>query len=145
VLIGQYPGILGFKRRIAIPKKFRQILGEKFIIARWYENCLVIVSLTSWQELLKKITGKSRVITAPIRNTDRFILGSAFEVVADDQGRIIIPENLAKYAALKNKIIFVGLKDRVEVWNQEAWEKQEKHIAQHAAQMIEEIAKEDRG
>ena len=140
MLIGHYPGILSLKRRVAIPKKFRQELGEQIIVARWYEECLIIISNLNWQALLNKLTGKAQVVTAPVRDTDRFILGSAFELEPDDQGWVIIPASLAGYAHLESDLVFIGLGDRVEIWNRAEWLKRENYIARHAGELVEKLA-----
>jgi MraZ protein len=141
MLLGTYSGILSSKRRTAIPKKFLQELGTKIILAKWYEGCIVIVSQTDWQELLKRLTGEEVLITEPVRDTDRFILGSAYEAVPDNQGRVVIPFSLAEYAQLSSRIVFLGLGQRVEVWDKEKWLEREKYVAEHAGQMIERLAR----
>ena len=140
MVIGQYLVKLTEKNRTALPKKFRNELGNAVIIARWYEGCLVIVSSKGWKALLDKLTGKSELITEPIRDTDRFILGSAFEVELDSQGRFVIPKILKDYANLNEEVTFVGLGDRVEVWNKNAWKEREVYVQENAAQMVEEVS-----
>lgn len=144
MLIGSYTASLTKNRRVAVPVQFRRELGKKLILARWYENCLVLISTESWSKLLKRVTGKSGFATEPVRNTDRFILGSAFELEADAQGRILIPGRLSQYAGLKKEAIFVGLGDRIEVWEKSIWDKQEEFIASNASQMMERIANENK-
>lgn len=140
MLVGNYSGILSPKRRTAIPKKFLTELGEKVIIAKWYEGCLVIVAISTWKALLERVTGVSKVITAGVRDTDRFILGSAYELSADSQGRVVIPAGLVSYARLGSRIIFLGLGDRVEVWDEAAWGEREKFISSHAGEFVEDLA-----
>ena len=91
MLIGSYLGLLGEKRRTAVPKRFLDELGEKLVVAKWYDGCLVLVSEGFWEALLNRLTGGSRVASLGVRDIERFILGSAFEVIPDSQGRIIIP------------------------------------------------------
>ena len=143
MLIGSYSGRLSPKRRTAVPKKFLEELGNTFIIAKWYEGCLVIVGKSLWEALLERVTPRGTVVTGPVRDTDRFILGSAFEVSSDGQGRIVIPAGLASYANLSEKIVFLGLRDRVEVWDEEVWIKRETEIASHAAELIEKLAEKN--
>ena len=143
MLIGNFESKLTENRRIAVPKIFRHKIGNKFIVARWYENCLVLIGKDKWEELVTKLTGKSDILTAPVRDTDRFILGSAFEVEADTQGRIVLPENLVLYAGLSHKVVFLGLGNRVEIWDKNAWQKRESFVAQNAAQILEKIAKSE--
>ena len=142
MLIGSYTSTLSLKRRTAIPKKFLEILGKDLILAKWYEQCLVIVDKKVWIALLNKLSGKAEIATKPVRDTDRFILGSAYEIEPDSQGRIILPTNLVEYAGLKENLIFLGLKDRVEVWNKDVWEEKEKEISANASLYIEKIANE---
>jgi MraZ protein len=142
MIIGQYQAKLTEKERISLPAKFRREIGNKLIIAKWYEGCLVLVSQEKWDELLNKLTGKSEIISKPIRNTDRFILGSGFEVKVDLHGRFVIPKILKEYAHLTKEVVFVGLGDRVEVWDKGNWRKVEKEVQAKASEMIEKIANE---
>ncbi len=144
MLIGTYYGVLSPKRRLAVPSSFRKILGEKLIIAKWYEECLVLVGEVGWNALLKRLTPKEGIVTKPVRDTDRFILGSAFELEPDEQGRVVIPEILAKYAKLGSEIVFLGLGDRVEIWSKGEWEAHEKKVTEHASNLLEAIAKDSR-
>lgn len=143
MLIGSYSGVLSPKRRTAIPKKFLTELGNSFIIAKWYEGCLVIVEKSVWEALLERVSPKGTVVTGPVRDTDRFILGSAYEIVADEQGRIVIPASLAFYARLSQRITFLGLRDRIEIWNEEVWLKKEREIASQAGEILEKLAEKN--
>ena len=141
MLIGSYLGNLGEKRRAAIPKKFLAELGEKPILAKWYEDCLILVTNEFWETLLGRLTGETKVLKLGVRDIERFILGSAFETEPDLQGRIIIPEILASYANLDKDLVFVGLTDRVEIWNKETWDKKSMELAKTTKEYIEELGK----
>lgn len=80
------------------------------------------------------------MIIEPIRKTEHFIYASSFETEADEQGRIVIPDRLLTYAKLGEAVYFVGVGDRVEIWNKETWEVREKEVAAEAASYIEELA-----
>ena len=140
MLIGQYSVKLTAKNRAAVPKAFREALGKKIIIAKWYENCLVIVSQKNWQELMTRLTGRSEIITKPVRDTDRFILGSAFEAELDSQGRFVIPGSLKEFAGLEKEAVFIGLSERVEVWDKKAWQDAEQSIQEKSANLVEKLA-----
>lgn len=144
MLLGTYSGALSPKRRCAVPAPFRKFLGESVIIAKWYEECLVIVAQSQWSALLKKLTAKEQTVTAPVRDTDRFILGSAYQLTADDQGRVVIPEILASYAGLGTEVVFLGLGERVELWDKNKWSKHEELISKNASELLESIAKDSR-
>ncbi len=141
MLIGSYVGSLGEKRRVAVPKKFLTELGERPILAKWYEDCLILVSENFWEELLQRLTGESKVLRLGVRDIERFILGSAFEAEADTQGRIIIPEVLANYAGLTKELVFVGLTDRVEIWEKNVWDTKSRELAKTTKEFIEELSK----
>lgn len=142
MLIGSYLGSLGDKRRVAVPRKFLTELGEAPILARWYENCLILVSDKFWQELFERLTGGGRVINLGVRDIERFILGSAYETEPDSQGRIIIPELLANHAGLERELVFIGLGDRVEIWNREIWERESAKLGDSTKEYIENLANE---
>jgi len=141
MLIGQYTVNLSSGRRVAIPKKFVNELGRKMVITRWYEGCLVLVSIENWKVLLNRLTGEKKFITAPVRDIDRFILGGAYEVEPDGQGRVVVPEALANYATLLSQVVFMGLGDRVEIWGWAQWNKREKIVLKEAAATAEKLTK----
>ncbi|SRR5260221_1194052 len=141
MLIGSYLGNLGDKRRAAIPKKFLSELGEKPILARWYEGCLILVTNEFWELLLGRLTGGTRVLGFGVRDIERFILGSAFETEPDSQGRIVIPEILSTYANLNKDLMFVGLGDRVEVWNKQTWDTKSEELVKTTKEYIEGLDK----
>ena len=141
MFLGTYLVSVTSGKRTAIPSLFREKLGNSLIIARWYEECLVLISKSSLDALLTRVTGEGNLIINPIRQTEHFILASAFEVEADSQGRIVIPDRLFDYAKLGDQVYFLGLKDRVEIWNKEIWDEKEKIIEKGAPEYIEELSK----
>lgn len=141
MLIGQYKSKLTDKDRVAIPKKFREELGNELIIARWYEQSLVLVSVSGWKALRNRLIGDKGLVVLPVRDIDRFILGSAFEIKVDAQGRFVLNEALKTYAQVKDEVTFVGLEDRVEVWSTQNWEELERVAREKATKAIEELAK----
>lgn len=143
MLLGAYLVKLAANHRTVIPSPFRGELGKEIIIAKWYEGCLVVVSKNSLNALLTRIKGKAEFITAPVRGSEYFIFTGAYEVAVDEQGRVVIPESLIAYARLTEDIYFLGVGDRVEIWDKKAWEEKEKEVTGEAANYIEELAKND--
>lgn len=144
MLIGQFTSKLTDKGRISVPKKLRGELGEEIIISRWYEKCLVVVGKEGWKELMSRIIGKNDIITSPVRDIDRFVLGSAFEIGLDSQGRFVLPDLLTAHSGITTEAVFVGLGDRVEIWSKENWDEIEATAEQKANEAIEKIAKENK-
>ncbi len=144
MLIGSYLGILSDARRVAVPKKFLIELGENPVLAKWYEDCLILVSSDFWDKLSVRLTGDKKTFDLGVRDIERFILGSAFEVEPDEQGRIIIPEILFNYAKLEKETIFIGLIDRVEVWPKSVWDEKSESLAKTTKEYIENLAKNEK-
>ena len=83
MLIGNFQTKLDLKKgRTALPKKFRQLLGKKVIVTSGYENSLMVVSYSSWEKVVGDVVNKP-FIHGAARETDRFLLGNAFEVDLD--------------------------------------------------------------
>lgn len=139
MLLGTYQVKVSSGRRVFLPAQFRSSLGENLIIAKWYEECLVLVSNESWDALYKRLVGDQKIIVSPIRETERFILGSAYNVLLDDQGRMVIPELLVNFAKLTDQISFIGLGDRVEIWDSLIWQVKQTDLAKEAANIIDRI------
>ncbi len=127
MLIGEYETKIGEKKRVAIPKKFRTELGNELILTRGYEGTLVLVNKKMWEKIAKEVINGS-FINKNIRDTTRFLVGSATEVETDHQGRFVIPSNLYKYAQFQKEAIFVGLYNWIEVWDKNKWEKRLEYL-----------------
>ncbi len=141
MLLGTYPAKFASGHRVSVPSQFRKDLGQPIILARWYEGCLVLVGKEFWEALYKRLTGEKGIIVNPVRDTERFILASAYEVNPDEQGRIVVPERLVEYSNLKDDIYFIGLGEKAEIWDKTIWEEKEKEVVKGAAGYIEELAK----
>ena len=76
MLLGQYESKIGDKHQVGLPKKFREVLGERLIITKGFENCLIIVSENNWKTLLEGTEGKP-FISKSAREMQRFLLGNA--------------------------------------------------------------------
>lgn len=139
MLIGNFLAKLDLEKgRTALPKKFRQFLGKKIIITAGYENTLMIIGQDSWEKVVGGIVNKP-FISGPARETDRFLLGSAFEVELDGQGRFIIPQGLRGYATLSQDIIFIGVGNRVEIWNKATWEKYQEYLDKNIERIAQKL------
>ena len=144
MIIGSYLGNLSDARRVAVPKKFLKELGDNPILAMWYEDCLILVSIDFWDKLLTRLTGGKKAVDLGIRDIERFILGSAYETEPDEQGRIVIPEILSSYANLGKETVFVGLMDRVEIWSKPVWDEKSKTLAKTTKEYIENLGKNEK-
>ncbi|MGB9679205.1 MAG: division/cell wall cluster transcriptional repressor MraZ [Thermoanaerobacteraceae bacterium] len=121
MLMGQYEHTLDTKGRIIIPAKFREELGDKFILTKGLDNCLFVYSIDEWSNIESKL--KSLPLTKKdARAFMRFFLAGAIECETDRQGRILVPLNLREHAKIEKDVIFIGVSNRVEIWSKEVWE-----------------------
>ena len=110
------------KNRLIVPSKFREKLGETFIVTRGLENCLFIYALEDWERIVKKL--ESLPFTKKdARKFMRFFLSGATNLEFDKQGRITIPSPLLSHANIKKECVIIGVGERAEIWGVEEWEK----------------------
>ena len=121
MLLGEYNHSLDSKGRVSVPAKFRDDLGQTFIVTKGLDNCLFVYSKQEWQTFEEKL--KTLPMTnINARNFIRFFFSGATECEVDKQGRINIPQNLREYASLTKEIVFIGVSTRAEIWDKSRWE-----------------------
>ena len=138
MLLGQYDAKIDSKYRTALPKKFREVLGDKLIVTFGYENSLIIVSEENWKALLEGTEGRP-FIQSETRETQRFLLGGASNIELDSKGRFILPTYLREYGEIKNEVIFLGLSRYVEVWDKDKWSKYQKFLEKNIATISQRL------
>ncbi len=121
MFFGEYNHTIDTKGRVSIPAKYREQLGESFILTKGLDNCLFIYTLEEWKVLENKLK------QLPLTNKDarafvRFFFSGATECELDNQGRIRIPNNLREYANLEKEAVMIGVATRIEVWSQTEWQ-----------------------
>jgi MraZ protein len=122
MFIGEYNYSIDEKKRLAVPVKFRTLLGKKAVITKGLDQCLWIFPAKEWKTLAEKIS-KLPLAQSDARGFTRLMLGGAMEVSIDSMGRILVPDYLKKYASLKKKISLIGVLNRIEIWSEETWDK----------------------
>lgn len=141
MLIGQYEGKVAEKYQVAFPKKFREILGEKLVITKGFENCLIVVSVDKWKTLLEGTIGRP-FTNKNTRELQRFLLGNATDVMLDGKGRFIIPEYLREYAGIKSELIFAGIERFVEVWDKNTWKDHQRDLSKEIESIAEKLSED---
>jgi len=144
MLIGQYEGKVGAKSRIAFPKKFRTELGDKLIVTFGYENSLIIVSEENWKTLLEGTEGKP-FVQSETRETQRFLLGGASDVILDAKGRFVLPGYLREYAEIESEVIFLGLSRYVEIWDKKKWDEYRTNLEKNIDAISQRLVEKEKG
>lgn len=114
MLIGHYIHGLDDKKRISIPAKWRSVLGKKVVVTSGLDKSLFVYSLKEWQKIADKLSELS-FTNKDTRNFTRFMLSNAFDTDLDSVGRILITDQLKKFADINKKVVLVGMHNKVEI------------------------------
>ena len=121
MFMGEYNHTIDPKGRLIIPAKFREALGDEFVVTKGLDGCLFVYANTEWNNFEEKLR------TLPLTNKNarqftRFFLAGAAACEVDKQGRILIPQVLREFAKLEKDVVLVGVASRIEIWSKEVWE-----------------------
>lgn len=121
MFMGEYHHSIDPKGRLIVPSKFRDGLGQNFVITKGLDNCLFVYPMEEWLVIEKKL--KSLPFTkADARAFVRFFFSGANECELDKQGRILLPSTLREYAKFDKDVVIIGVSSRIEIWSKELWE-----------------------
>lgn len=138
MFLGEFNHTIDEKKRLSIPVKFRKALGKKAVITRGLDNCLFIFTQEEWKKLADKL-GSLPLGQKDARGFSRLMLAGAMEVSMDNMGRILVPDYLKGYAALKKNVVVTGVYNRIEVWDQKLWDDYKKKSEKGADDMAERL------
>ena len=120
MFMGEYSHTIDTKGRLIIPSKFREELGETFVVTKGLDGCLFVFSDEEWKAFEIKL--KSLPLTNKnARQFARFFVAGATPCELDKQGRILLPQTLREFAGLDKEVVLTGMMNRVEIWSKEKW------------------------
>lgn len=139
MFMGEYNHTIDAKGRMIVPSKFRELLGNEFVVTKGLDGCLFVYPNEEW----KNIEEKFRTVpltTKDARKFSRFFFAGAATCEVDKQGRILLPSNLREYAAIEKEVVSVGVLSRVEIWSKDRWSENGDYddmdeIAEHMAEL----------
>jgi MraZ protein len=120
MFMGEYSHTIDTKGRLIIPSKFREELGDEFVLTKGLDGCLSIYPMEQWKIFEKKLEALP-LTNKNARDFVRFFLSGAIECEIDKQGRFLISGNLREYAKLEKEVVIIGVGTRLEIWNREKW------------------------
>ncbi|WP_078554863.1 division/cell wall cluster transcriptional repressor MraZ [Bacillus alkalicellulosilyticus] len=121
MFMGEYRHNVDEKGRLIIPAKFRDELGDSFVITRGLDRCLFVYPQEEWTQMENKL--KSLPFTKKdARAFTRFFFSGATECELDKQGRVNIVSPLREFAELEKECVVIGVSNRVEIWSKGIWE-----------------------
>lgn len=138
MFIGEHQHTIDEKGRLFMPARFREGLGESFVVTKGLDNCLWAYPRDEWSVIEAKM--KALPFTqANARAFVRFFFSGATECTLDRQGRVLIPNNLREYARLNRDAVVSGVSTRVEIWAKEEWERYIRQAESSYVQLAEAI------
>lgn len=137
MFMGEYDHTIDPKGRVIVPSKFREEIGERFILTLGLDGCLFGYPMAEWEVFvtgLKKLPGSKEA-----RQFQRHFLACAADVEVDKQGRFLIPPRLREEAGLEKDVLIVGVLSKIEIWSKERWEQNNCYenmdeVAEHMAE-----------
>lgn len=139
MFMGEYNHTIDAKGRLIIPSKFRDALGDEFVVTKGLDGCLFVFDRIEWSAFEEKLKA------LPITNKDarqfvRFFLAGAASVEVDKQGRILVPNVLREFADLSKDVTLIGVGSRIEIWDKTRYEGASAYddmeeIAEHMAEL----------
>ncbi len=121
MFIGEYNHSVDPKGRLIIPSKFRDVLGDLFMVTKGLDGCLFVFDKNEWDAFVEKLR------SLPISNIEarkivRYFLAGAAELEVDKQGRVLLPGTLREFAGIEKETVLVGVGNRMEIWSKDKWD-----------------------
>ncbi len=138
MLIGEYTHTIDSKKRVSLPTKFRSVMGKKIIMTKGTDNCVYVYPMSEWKKVSAKL---SSLLMGPTdqRKFKRLMTTGAAEISVDSIGRVLIPDFLKIFAKLKTRVVFTGVGDHIEVWDEKAWKIYKEKIENQADVLAEKL------
>ena len=121
MFMGEYNHSVDAKGRLIIPAKFREVLGDEFVVTKGLDGCLFVYSQEEWKRIEESLREKP-LTSKDARKFMRFFFAGAANCEVDKQGRILLPAALREFAGLEKDVVLVGVGSRVEIWSKDKWE-----------------------
>lgn len=137
-LRGQFNHNIDAKGRLIVPAKFRELLGEEFVVTKGLDHCLFGYPNEEW-DLFEEKLRKLPIQNKKARQTKHFFISCATDCEIDSQGRILIPSVLREFAGLEKEVAIVGNGERIEIWDREVWDSMSNDIADNMDDIVEEL------
>lgn len=120
MFMGRFNHTIDPKGRLSIPSKYREILGDEFVVSKGMDGCLFVYANDAWKAFEEKLASLP-LINREARQFARFFLSGAQYVTVDKQGRILMPQDLREFAGLEKDVVLAGTGGRIEIWSLEKW------------------------
>jgi MraZ protein len=141
----KYDHTIDEKGRLSFPSRFREVLrqyeSEYLVIIPWWDNHLRAYPLSEWELLEDKLKAENREQPEELEKIIRYLESESIECTLDKQGRILLPPAMRNELRLKKDIVLIGMIDRVEIWDRDAWNEERKVGREHFGEHQKSIRK----
>jgi len=139
MFMGEYNHTVDTKGRLIVPSKFRESLGEEFVITKGLDGCLFVYSSDEWKVIETKFREVSQ-FSKEARKFASFFFAGAAACEVDKQGRVLLPANLREFAGIEKEVVLAGVLNHIEIWSKDRWQETSEYddveeIAEHMASM----------
>jgi MraZ protein len=132
LLTGTHPRTLDDKKRLTLPKRLREQLGEateQLFLAQGLDQCLWIYDKVGLEQLAERLD-QTPATDAEARVFRRLFFAQMEAVDLDKAGRLLVPERLVAFASLGHEVVLIGVRDHLELWDAGRWQQ---YLAQNGA------------
>ena len=139
MFMGEYNHTVDAKGRLIVPSKFRELLGEEFVITKGLDGCLFMYSSEEWKNIEVKFREISQ-FSKDARKFARFFFASAAVCEVDKQGRVLISAVLREFAGIEKEVVLAGVLNHIEIWSKDRWQETSEYddveeVAEHMASL----------
>ncbi len=120
--ISSYMYSLDTKKRILVPNKFRDELGDTFYVTRSLDKCLTVYTEEEWNLFLANLKSIPSTTSAIAME---YFMSAAQKCTPDGSGRILLDDKLIEYAKIGKNAVFVGAGNKINIWSEELWAERE--------------------
>jgi MraZ protein len=137
---GLYEHNLDAKDRLTVPSRFRASLADGVVLSKGFDPCVWVHTTAEFEDLSDRFLSPHSPFGKDARALRRRFHGGSFDDELDSAGRIRIPKPLIEHAGLDGKCVVIGAGEYLEIWNAEAWAKQEEELDLAAPEIAEGLA-----
>jgi MraZ protein len=137
---GLYEHSLDSKDRLTVPSRFRSQLADGVVLSKGFDPCVWVHTTAEFEELSDRFLSPHSPFGKDARALRRRFHGGSFDEKLDSAGRIRIPKPLIEHAGLEGECVVIGAGEYLEIWNAEAWAKQEEELDAAAPEIAEGLA-----
>lgn len=143
-VLGEYTCKVDNKGRIRLPSGLLDSLPPEdrdyFIVSRGFEQCLYLFPMKAWDKFIE-LFDNLNVLDQQSRMLQRIVYRGATQLKRDNVDRLNFPNKLLEWARIEPgaEVVLAGVRDRIEIWSVEEWERQFDVSAEQMNMLAQEV------